>query len=96
MAGDTEERFWRAEEPKILVQWIEEPDNQARLKKGSGLTKKAALAPLVDRLAARNSQQVFDNPELSDRFVRKIRIESSHSILSRFRDQTGVRKCMRW
>jgi hypothetical protein len=39
MAGDTEERFWTAEELEILVQYIQEPDNQ----KGSGLTKKAAL-----------------------------------------------------
>jgi len=60
MAGDTEDRFWKADELEILVQWIEEPGNQARSKKGSGLPKKAALAPLVDRLAARNSQQVFD------------------------------------
>jgi hypothetical protein len=59
MAGHTE-RFWRAEELEILVQWIEEPDNQARLKKGSGLTKKAALAPLVDRLVARNAQKVVE------------------------------------
>jgi len=55
MAGDAEDRLWRAEELEILVQWIEEPGNQARFKKGSGLTKKAALAPLVDQLATRNA-----------------------------------------
>jgi len=41
MAGDAEDRLWRAEELEILVQWIEEPGNQARFKKGSGLTKKS-------------------------------------------------------
>jgi len=39
MAGNTEDRFWGAE-PKVLVQWIEEPGNQARFKKGFSLTKK--------------------------------------------------------
>jgi hypothetical protein len=53
MAGDTKDRFWRPEELEIPVQWIEEPGNQARFKKGSGLTKKAALVPLVDRLASK-------------------------------------------
>jgi len=40
MAGDAEDRLWRAEELEILVQWIEEPGNQARFKKGFSLTKK--------------------------------------------------------
>jgi hypothetical protein len=56
----TEGRFWIADDLEILVQWIEEPGNQARLKKGSALTNKAALAMLVERLASRNAQQVVD------------------------------------
>ena len=83
MAGDIEDRFWGPEDLEILVQWIEEPGNQARFKKfiyfiyisflirsvlpkgiyrpprfkkGPGLTKEAALAPLVDQLASRSLQ----------------------------------------
>ena len=43
-----------------MVQWLEEPSNQAMLKRGSGYTKKAALASLVSRLPGRTSQQVVD------------------------------------
>jgi hypothetical protein len=77
MAGDAEERLWRAEELEVLVQWIKEPGNRARLKNGSGFTKKADLTPLVDRLATRNSQQVFNS------------IKRSHMKAAQMNNQSG-------
>jgi hypothetical protein len=48
MASNNEERFWLGQ----LIQLLEDVDNQARFKKGSGLTKKAVLASLVDAIKA--------------------------------------------
>jgi hypothetical protein len=57
---DGQSRFWTTAELEQMVQWLEEPLNQSRFKKGSGLTKKAALAPLVSQLPNRTPQQVSD------------------------------------
>jgi hypothetical protein len=43
-----------------IVQWLEEPSNQSRFKKGSGLTKKAALAPLGRQFPTKTAKQIFD------------------------------------
>ena len=58
--GDGQGRFWTTAELEQMVQWLEEPPNQSRFKKGSGFTKKAALAPLVSQLPNRTPQQVSD------------------------------------
>jgi hypothetical protein len=42
------------------VQWLEEPSNQSRFKKGSGLMEKAALAPLANKFPNRTPQQMSE------------------------------------
>jgi hypothetical protein len=59
-ATPSAESFWTPEELEQMVQWLEEPSNQSRFKKGSGLTKKAALAPLARQLSSKTAKQIFD------------------------------------
>jgi hypothetical protein len=60
-ASDTPSRaFWTPEELEQMVQWLEDPSNQSRFKKGSGLTKEAALTPLASQLSSGTAKQIFD------------------------------------
>jgi hypothetical protein len=43
------------------VQWPEEPSNQSRFKKGSGLAKKVALEPLASQFPNRTPQKMSDS-----------------------------------
>jgi hypothetical protein len=57
-ASDTLSRlFWTPEELEQMVQWLEELSSQSRFKKGSRLTKKAALAR---QLSSKTAKQIFD------------------------------------
>jgi len=63
-----------------MVQWLEEPNNQAVLRRGSGFTKKAALASLVSQLPSKSSQQVVDKYG---------NIKKSYSKAAQMNDQPG-------
>jgi len=59
-SDDSSGRYWITLELEQMVQWLEDPNNQAKFRKGSGLTKKAALTLLVNQLPNKTSQQVSD------------------------------------
>jgi hypothetical protein len=80
-ASNTPSRtLWTPEELEQMVQWLEEPSNQSRFKKESGLTKKAALAPLASQLSSRTAKQIFD---------KYCNIKKSRSKAARLNDQSG-------
>jgi len=56
-----------------MVQWLEDPSNQAKFRKGSLIPKKTALTSLVNQLPNKTSQQV------SDRCGNLKRTNSDHS-----------------
>jgi hypothetical protein len=77
---DAQDRFWKTAELELMVQWLEEPNNQAVLRRGSGFTKKAALASLVSQLPNKSSQQVVDKYG---------NIKKSYSKAAQMNDQPG-------
>jgi hypothetical protein len=59
-----------------MVQWLEEPSNQSRFKKGSGLTK---LAPLARQFPSKTAKQIFDKYS---------NIKRAHSKAAQLNDQS--------
>jgi hypothetical protein len=57
---DSQGRYWTTLELEQMVRWLEEPSNQTDFRKGSRLTKKVALTPLVNQLPSKTLQQVSD------------------------------------
>jgi len=72
--------FWTSAELEKIVQWLEEPSNQSRFKKGSGLTKKAALAPLASQFPNKTPQQISDKYH---------NIKRARSKAAKLNDQSG-------
>jgi len=80
-ASDTPSRsFWTPEKLEQMVQWLEEPSNQSKFKKGSGMTKKGALSSLVSQIPSKTAKQIFD---------KYCNIKKAHSKAARLNDQSG-------
>jgi len=80
-ASDTPSRsFWTPEELEQMVQWLEEPSNQSRFKKRSGMTKKSALSSLASQLPSKTGKQIFN---------KYCNIKKAHSKAAQLNDQSG-------
>ena len=49
----TEHSIWTHSEQEELIQWLEEPQNLRKTKKGSGISKKAIIAEIATQIATK-------------------------------------------
>jgi len=49
---------WTAQETEHLMQWLEEPENQCKLQKGSSITKRQIISKTADQIPTKPSEKV--------------------------------------
>ncbi|KAG0642609.1 hypothetical protein HOY80DRAFT_1104414 [Tuber brumale] len=55
---------WTAEETEVLMQWLEEPSNQRKTRKGSGVTKRQVIKEMAAKIPTKPEAKVgykYDN-----------------------------------
>ena len=60
----TQHSVWTQTEQEQLIQWLEEPQNLQKTKKGSGISKKAVIAEIATRIPSKPAVKVgykYDN-----------------------------------
>lgn len=76
----SENTAWTKAETEKLIQWLEDPNNLQKLKKGSGITKKAIIAEIATVIPTKEVVKVgykYDN------------LMKSYRAAARLNDQTG-------
>ena|ERR1700759_325909 len=75
----TEHAIWTREETEKLVQWLEEPDNLRKIKKGSGVSKKQIINEIAARISTKPTVKIgykYDNLLKSYREAVKLNSQS--------------------
>lgn len=49
---------WTAQETERLIQWLEEPENQRKLQKGSGITKRQIISEIAVQIPTKPREKV--------------------------------------
>ncbi|RPA97590.1 hypothetical protein L873DRAFT_1844779 [Choiromyces venosus 120613-1] len=54
----TQHSVWTQTEQEELIQWLEEPHNLQKIKKGSGISKKAIIVEIATRIPSKPAVKV--------------------------------------
>jgi len=60
----SENTVWTRAETKSLIQWLEDPENLRKIKKGSGITKKTIVTEIAAQIPTKevvNVRYKYDN-----------------------------------
>lgn len=75
----TQHSVWTQTEQEELIQWLEEPHNLQKTKKGSGISKKTIIAEIAARIPSKPAVKVgykYDNLMKSYRAAAKLNNQS--------------------
>ncbi|PUU75742.1 hypothetical protein B9Z19DRAFT_1130802 [Tuber borchii] len=86
----SENTIWTKAETERIIQWLEEPENLRKIKKGSGITKKTIVAEIAAQIPTKEAIKVgykYDNIMKSYRAAAKLNNQSGWGLSERDLDE---------